>query len=202
MGGFRPVALVKEFAVIFFARAVASGVSSGPKSRAPTETGLFAIDSIVAETILIYERTALIKVPFLKLHPNAQIPTQANEFDAGFDLSAVESVHLAPFERAAIGTGIAIALEKNQVGLVHPRSGLAIKHGIGVLNAPGTIDAGYRGEIKVILINLNSQDSFEIKVGDRIAQLIIQEVASVEFELVEQLPQSARGTGGFGSSGR
>lgn len=144
----------------------------------------------------------MIKVPFLKLHPNALVPTQANEFDAGFDLYSVEPAVLAPFERIAIGTGIAIALEKNYVGLVHPRSGLALKHAIAVLNSPGTIDAGYRGEIRVILINLDPKNNFEIKVGDRIAQLVIQEVPSIEFDLVEQLPDSSRGAGGFGSSGR
>jgi dUTP pyrophosphatase len=144
----------------------------------------------------------LIKVPFLKMHPSAKIPSQANPFDAGYDLYSIEAASLKPFQRQAINTGIAIALPKNCVGLVHPRSGLALKQGIGLLNSPGTIDSGYRGEIKVILINLDAENTFEISPGDRIAQLIIQEFSNVTFELVAELPESERGAGGFGSSGK
>lgn len=143
----------------------------------------------------------MVKVPFLKIHSAAKVPTQANPFDAGFDLYSVEQATLAPFQRQAIGTGIAIALPENCVGLVHPRSGLALKQGIGLLNSPGTIDAGYRGEIKVILINLDPKNNFEINIGDRIAQLVIQEFTTANFEIVTELPISERGSGGFGSSG-
>lgn len=197
-----PVALVKEVADSFFASIVARGVRNGVNNLALTDLELFAIDSIVAECNIDQEGTSLLRVPLLKLDPNAIVPTQANPDDAGFDLYSIEEVNLEPFARAAVRTGISIALPKGTVGLVHPRSGLALKQGLAVLNAPGTIDAGYRGEIKVILINLDPNHDILIKPGDRIAQLVIQEFKSVEFELVNELAASDRGTGGFGSSGR
>lgn len=128
------------------------------------------------------------------------VPVYARPGDAGADLQAAEATVLAPGERAMIGTGVRIALPDGFVGLVHPRSGLAAKHGITVLNTPGTIDAGYRGEIKVVLINHSSED-FTVQPGDRIAQLLVQRVERAEFITVERLPDSERGEGGFGSTG-
>ena len=196
------MALVKELADTFFASIAASGVKSGVNNLALTDCELFAIDSIVAENQKDQERTSLLRVPILKLDPSAIIPTQANPQDAGFDLYSIEEKKLAPFERAAVRTGLAIALPEGTVGLVHPRSGLALKQGLAVLNSPGTIDAGYRGEIKIILINLDSKSTISISPGDRIAQLVIQEFKTVEFQLVSELATSDRGSGGFGSSGR
>lgn len=128
------------------------------------------------------------------------IPQYALPGDAGADLRASERATLQPGERALVATGIRIALPDGFVGLVHPRSGLAVKHGITVLNTPGTIDAGYRGEVKVILINLGDEP-FTIEPGDRIAQLVVQRVERAQFVVVEQLPGSDRGEGGFGSTG-
>ena len=121
--------------------------------------------------------------------------------DAGADLRSDENVTIPPGERRTVSTGTAIALPDGFVGLVHPRSGLAAKHGVTVLNAPGTVDAAYRGEIKVTLLNTDLHESFEIKVGDRIAQLIIQAVEKAQFIQVDHLPESHRGEGGFGSTG-
>jgi len=135
------------------------------------------------------------------LHPAARIPSYAHHNDAGADLSSIEDVTLSPGERALVHTGIAIALPDNLVALVHPRSGLALKHGIGMVNAPGTIDAGYRGEIMVLLINHDRSDSVTLPAGTRIAQLVIQEVLQPTFTVVEDLPDSIRSTGGFGSTG-
>lgn len=121
--------------------------------------------------------------------------------DAGADLRSSESLVLEPGQRALIGTGVAIALPDGFAAFVVPRSGLAAKHGITVVNSPGTVDAGYRGEIKVTLLNTDTSAPFEIKAGDRIAQLIVMPVTRATFVPVERLPQSARGTGGFGSTG-
>lgn len=128
------------------------------------------------------------------------LPSYAHPGDAGADLHAAEAVSLAPGERKLVATGVRIALPDGYVGLVHPRSGLAVKHGVTVLNTPGTIDAGYRGEIKVILINLG-EEPFSIEPGDRIAQLVVQRFERARFVSVETLPESARGAGGFGSTG-
>ena len=128
-------------------------------------------------------------------------PTYAKPGDAGADLRSTQSISLNPGARALVGTGVKLALPAGYVGLVHPRSGLAAKHGITVLNAPGTIDAGYRGEILVTLLN-TSDTSFEIERGDRIAQLLFQEVSRARFIAVAELPESSRGDTGFGSSGR
>lgn len=133
-----------------------------------------------------------------KSHP---LPSYAHPGDAGLDLSAAEEHTLHPGERKLVGTGVAIALPAGYVGLVHPRSGLAAKHGITVLNAPGTIDAGYRGEIGVILLNTDPHNAFTLKRGDRIAQLLIQAVARAELIEVSTLPDSVRSGGGFGSTG-
>lgn len=129
------------------------------------------------------------------------LPTYAHPGDAGADLHAAEALVLAPGERALVGTGVAIALPDGYAAFVVPRSGLAAKHGITVLNSPGTVDAGYRGEIKVCLLNTDSSTSFTIAVGDRIAQLIVSPVQRAQFIPVERLPGSSRGEGGFGSTG-
>lgn len=130
-----------------------------------------------------------------------EVPTYAYPGDAGADLRSDENVTIPPGERRTVSTGTAIALPDGFVGLVHPRSGLAAKHGVTVLNAPGTVDAAYRGEIKVTLLNTDLHESFEIKVGDRIAQLLIQAVEKAQFIQVDHLPESHRGEGGFGSTG-
>lgn len=136
-----------------------------------------------------------------RLSPDATVPTYAHEGDAGMDLRAVEAVAVPSGGRALVGTGIAFALPRGFVGLVHPRSGLAAKNGVTVLNAPGTIDAGYRGEIKVILYNTGAE-SFLVSPGDRIAQLIIQQVECPAIEVVAALDEdTTRGIGGFGSTG-
>lgn len=130
-----------------------------------------------------------------------ELPSYAHPGDAGADLRSSENLVIPPGERRTVGTGVAIALPHGYVGLVHPRSGLAAKHGITVLNSPGTVDAAYRGEIKVTLLNTDLKNSFEIGVGDRIAQLVIQPVERAQFVKVDRLPDSHRGEGGFGSTG-
>lgn len=136
-----------------------------------------------------------------KLHPAAVIPTYAKPGDAGADLYAIEEKTLKPGERTLVKTGIAIALPEGFVGLVHPRSGLALKNGISVVNSPGTIDSGYRGEIGVVLINHDLREDFSVKVGDRIAQLVIQKYENAVFKIVDELPPSDRASGGYGSTG-
>jgi len=131
----------------------------------------------------------------------AAAPVYAHPGDAGADLVAAERVRLEPGARALVGTGVRIALPDGYVAFVVPRSGLAAKHGITVLNAPGTVDAGYRGEIKVCLLNTDRTEAYDIEPGDRIAQLIVMPVPPVRFVPVEELPGSARGEGGFGSTG-
>lgn len=128
-------------------------------------------------------------------------PTYAKPGDAGADLRSTETLRLQPGQRALVKTGVRIAMPDGYVGLVHPRSGLAAKHGITVLNTPGTVDAGYRGELMVTLIN-TSAEAFDISRGDRIAQLLFQKVERAQFHPVAELPESARGETGFGSSGR
>lgn len=129
------------------------------------------------------------------------IPAYAHPGDAGADLLAAESIELAPGQRALVGTGTAIALPDGYVAFVVPRSGLAAKHGITLVNAPGTIDAGYRGELKVIVLNTDASESYRIQKGDRIAQLIVMPVSRARFVPVQTLPGSDRGEGGFGSTG-
>ncbi len=130
-----------------------------------------------------------------------QIPAYAQPGDAGADLRSAEALVLAPGERALVATGVRFALPEGYAAFVVPRSGLAVKHGISIVNSPGTIDAGYRGEIKVPLINLDPRESFEIAPGDRIAQLIVMPVTRAVFAPVQALPESQRGEGGFGSTG-
>lgn len=140
-------------------------------------------------------------VPVKRLTKTAVVPQRAHPDDAGVDLSADENVVLQPGERALVGTGIAIALPAGTVGLVHPRSGLAFRKGLSIVNAPGTVDAGYRGEIKVCLINLDPTQPIDIARGDRIAQLVVQKVELSNFVEVEELDETERGTGGHGSTG-
>lgn len=137
-----------------------------------------------------------------RLHPAARLPTRAYEHDAGLDLHAACPAWLAPGARAAVGTGIAVEIPAGHAGLVLPRSGLARRHGIALVNAPGLIDAGYRGEITVLLLNTDREESFEIAAGDRIAQLVLTRTQSPEVVEVDALADSVRGATGFGSSGR
>ncbi len=136
-----------------------------------------------------------------RLDSELPLPSYAHPGDAGLDLYAATDVTLAPGERAVVPTGVAIALPVGCVGFVHPRSGLAARAGLGLVNAPGTIDEGYRGEVKVIAINLDAAEPLRLKRGDRIAQLVVQRVETVAVEEVESLDETLRGTGGFGSSG-
>ena len=136
-----------------------------------------------------------------QLDPTLPLPTYAHPGDAGADLVAGVDVDLAPGERALIPTGIAIALPEGYVALIHPRSGLAAKHGLSIVNTPGTVDAGYRGEIKVLLINHDPVEAITLRRGDRIAQLVVQRVERARFEAVSALPDSVRGSGGYGSTG-
>lgn len=143
-----------------------------------------------------------LQVLITRLDPELPLPRYAKGGDAGADIVSRIDITLAPGERALVPTGIAIALPDGYVALVHPRSGLAIKHGVTMVNSPGTVDAGYRGELQVILINHDRGESVSFKRGDRIAQLVIQKVERAEFVEVQDLPGSGRGTGGFGSTGR
>lgn len=136
-----------------------------------------------------------------RLHPHAVLPTRAYAGDAGFDLRALEPVTVAPGERATVRTGIALELPEGHAGLVLPRSGLAARHGITLANAPGLIDAGYRGEVKVLLLNTDPEAPFAVAAGDRIAQLVLLRVKTPEVEEVSDLAASERGVGGVGSSG-
>ena len=137
-----------------------------------------------------------------RLDHDLPLPTYARAGDAGLDLLAAEPVERKPGERSAVPTGIAVAIPDGFAGFVHPRSGRALKEGLTVANAPGTIDAGYRGEIRVILVNLDPAEPVYVQRGEKIAQLIIQQVESAELIPVDELPVSERGEGGFGSSGR
>ena len=137
-----------------------------------------------------------------RLDPGLPLPTYARPGDAGLDLLAAEPVELKPGERAAVPTGIAVAIPEGFAGFVHPRSGRALKEGLTVANAPGTIDAGYRGEIKVILVNLDPVEPIYIERGEKIAQFIVQRVETAELVEVAELPASERAEGGFGSTGR
>lgn len=142
-----------------------------------------------------------VEILLQQLDPELPVPSYAHPGDAGVDLYSAVDFELHPGHRQLIPTGIAIALPPGYVAFVHPRSGLAHKNGIGMVNAPGVIDAGYRGEIKVNLINHELNDSFQIKRGERVAQLVIQQVSHAQFVPVETLPGSDRGEGGFGSTG-
>ena len=139
---------------------------------------------------------------FTRLSEAAKAPARAHPGDAGYDLHAAESATLGPGDRASVGTGIAVEIPDGCAGLVLPRSGLAARHGISVVNAPGLIDAGYRGEVRVLLLNTDRDEPFDVAPGDRIAQLVIVRHEAPELEEAESLAESTRGDGGFGSTGR
>jgi dUTP pyrophosphatase len=142
-----------------------------------------------------------VDVLITRLHPDVPLPAYSHPGDAGADLVTTVDVHLEPGERALVPTGVAIALPDGYVGLVHPRSGLAARFGVSIVNAPGTVDAGYRGEVSVLLVNLDPHDAVHLHRGDRVAQLVVQQVEKARFVEVERLPGSARGAGGYGSTG-
>jgi len=146
--------------------------------------------------------THTVEVLIHRLDPDLPPPSYAHPGDAGADLHAAEDVELLPGERAVVGTGLAIALPDGYAAFVHPRSGLASRYGVTLVNAPGTVDAGYRGEIKVTLINTDTKSVVRLRKGDRVAQLVIQKVEKAAFHEVDRLPGSVRGAGGFGSTGR
>ena len=142
----------------------------------------------------------MVEISLRRLHPDAVVPTYAHPGDAGADLCTTVDVRLAPGERALLPTGLAMALPQGYVALVHPRSGLAARCGLSIVNTPGTVDADYRGEVKVILANLGEED-FTVRRGDRIAQLVVAPVVQARWTEVESLDETARGAGGFGSTG-
>ncbi len=142
----------------------------------------------------------MIELPIRRLRPDAQVPTRAYAGDAGIDLAACERVELAPGERALVSTGLAVAIPAGYAGYVQPRSGLATKHGISIVNTPGLVDSGYRGELLVNLLNTDPREAFVVEPGMRIAQLVVLAVPDVEPVEVEELPDSERGDRGFGSS--
>jgi len=141
-----------------------------------------------------------VKLQIQRLRPDAVLPDRAYEGDAGLDLTACERVELAPGERAVVPTGLAVAIPAGHAGLVMPRSGLAVRNGIGKVNSPGLIDSGYRGELRVVLLNTDRRETFVVEPGMRIGQLVVVPVPAVELEEVSELPQSERGERGFGSS--
>lgn len=149
----------------------------------------------------LIETADVVQVLLQRVDPGVPTPSYAHPGDAGADLCSAIDVTLEPGERQTVPTGVAIALPEGFVGLVHPRSGLAARHGVTVVNAPGTVDAGYRGELRVTLLNTDVRTAVTLKRGDRIAQLLIQRVSRADFREVEHLPGSPRGAGGFGSTG-
>ena len=142
----------------------------------------------------------MIELSIQRLRDDAVVPTRAYDGDAGLDLSACERVELGPGERATVGTGLAVAIPDGYAGFVQPRSGLALRHGITILNTPGLVDSGYRGELKVILLNTDASEPFVVEPGMRIAQLVVLQVAGIDPVEVDALPESERGVRGFGSS--
>jgi len=142
------------------------------------------------------------QLPILKLKDEATLPTRAHPGDAGLDLYACEAAHIGPGERWSVGTGVGVEIPDGHAGLVLPRSGLARDHGIALVNAPGLIDSGYRGELRVLLLNTDPAETFRVAAGDRIAQLVLTPIATPEPVEAAELTESVRGRGGFGSSGR
>ena len=142
----------------------------------------------------------MIELSFRRLRSDAVLPERAYSGDAGIDLVSCERVELAPGERATVGTGIAVAIPDGHAGFVQPRSGLAARHGISIVNTPGLVDSGYRGELRVILLNTDARETFVVEPGMRIAQLVVVPVPAIELIEVEELPESERGVRGFGSS--
>jgi dUTP pyrophosphatase len=142
----------------------------------------------------------VIELPIRRLHADAVVPTRAYSGDAGLDLAACERVELGPGERATVGTGLAVAIPDGHAGFVQPRSGLAERHGITIVNTPGLVDSGYRGELRVILLNTDATEPFVVEPGMRIAQLVVMPVPELDLVEVAELPESERGVRGFGSS--
>jgi dUTP pyrophosphatase len=142
----------------------------------------------------------MIEVQIRRLRPDAVVPQRAYGGDAGVDLAACERVELEPGERVMVGTGLAVAIPEGFAGFVQPRSGLAARHGISIVNTPGLIDAGYRGELRIVLVNTDRRERFVVEPGMRIAQLVVLAVPEVEFVEVDELPETERGVRGFGSS--
>jgi dUTP pyrophosphatase len=142
----------------------------------------------------------VIALPVLRLRPEAVLPARAYDGDAGLDLSSCERVELGPGERAVVSTGLAVAIPEGYAGFVQPRSGLAARNGITIVNTPGLVDAGYRGEVRIVLLNTDAREPFVVEAGMRIAQLVVVPVAGIEVEEVDELPESERGVRGFGSS--
>lgn len=142
----------------------------------------------------------MIELPIQRLHEDAVVPARAYVGDAGLDLAACERVELGPGERAVVGTGLAVAIPDGYAGFVQPRSGLAARHGITIVNAPGLIDSGYRGEVQVVLLNTDGAETFAVEPGMRIAQLVVLAVPELELLETDELPASERGVRGFGSS--
>ncbi|TLW95168.1 dUTP diphosphatase [Saccharomonospora piscinae] len=142
-----------------------------------------------------------VQVLISRVDPDVTVPSYAHPGDAGADLVTTSDVRLEPGERAVVGTGVAVALPDGYAGFVHPRSGLAARTGLSIVNAPGTVDSGYRGEIRVCLVNLDPREPIALRRGDRIAQLVVQRVERAEFVEVEQLDETVRGAGGYGSTG-
>ncbi len=159
------------------------------------------LDRPTGSTSLAEGGPDVVSVQIYRLDPGLPVPTYAQPGDAGADLSSRVDVTLAPGQRVLVPTGIAVALPEGYAGFTHPRSGLAARHGITIVNAPGTLDAGYRGEILVNLVNLDPHDTFDVRRGDRIAQLVVQRVSVAQFVEEDSLPESSRGETGHGASG-
>ncbi|MDT3444837.1 dUTP diphosphatase [Pseudofrankia sp. BMG5.37] len=181
--------------------AVAAGLPAAPAGRPALPAGLPPRVAAPLPGPGTEAGRASVEVLARRLDPELPLPWYAQPLDAGADLVTAQDVTLAPGERAIVGTGLAIALPAGYAAFVHPRSGLAARHGLSVVNAPGTVDAGYRGEIKVILINTDRTEPIRLSRGDRIAQLVVQRVEHAVFREVDELPASGRGDGGFGSTG-
>ena len=179
---------------------------AGGRDRAPRRPGLNAATgptTHAADPATVRFRLPVVRIEIRRLDPDMPLPEAAHEGDAGYDLRAREAVVIPPQGgRAAVSTGVAVAIPPGYAGFVLPRSGLALHHGVGCLNSPGLIDSGYRDEIKVVLVNHDPDEPFIVDVGDRVAQLVVQRWEIVEWAVVETLKGSTRGLGGFGSTGR
>jgi dUTP pyrophosphatase len=171
-------------------------VTTSPDAAVPARRGPASRTDVPA-----HPPTVPVDVLLQRLDDGLPLPDYAHEGDAGADLRTTVDVTLAPGERATVPTGVAVALPPGYAGFVHPRSGLAARHGVTVVNAPGTVDAGYRGEIQVTLLNTDAREPVALRRGDRIAQLVVQRVERAAFVVVEELPTSGRGSGGHGSTG-
>jgi dUTP pyrophosphatase len=176
---------------------IGTAPKAGVRSRTVPEDDSLRVEVLRVEAL----RTQMLRVQVLRIDPEAPLPSYARPGDAGADLITTRDVVIAPGEREMVGTGIAIALPHGYAAFVHPRSGLAAKVGLSIVNTPGTIDAGYRGEIRLSLINHDLRSAIALRRGDRIAQLVIQRVEHAHFDAVDVLPDSERGGGGYGSTG-